>query len=91
MAQTVKDSPAMWETWFDPWVGKIPWGGHGNPLQYSGLESPWGHKESDMTEQLSLHLTLVKDAQVNQHGRTQSLPESRQSRRGNISTKRDIF
>ena len=38
--------------------------GHGNPLQYSCLEnphgqrslvgySPWGHKEKDMTEQLS--------------------------------------
>ena len=35
--------------------------GKGNPLQYSGLEnsmdySPWGHKESDMTEQLSFIL-----------------------------------
>ena len=40
--------------------------GHGNPLQYSCLESPhgqrslvgygpWGHKESDMTEQLNTH------------------------------------
>ena len=36
-----------------------PGGGNGNPLQYSHLEnpkdrgatySPWGHKESDMTE-----------------------------------------
>ena len=26
--------------WFDPWVGKIPRGGHGNPLQYSCLETP---------------------------------------------------
>ena len=25
---------------FDPWVGKIPWGRHGNPLQYSCLENP---------------------------------------------------
>ena len=25
---------------FDPWVGKIPWGDHGNPLQYSCLENP---------------------------------------------------
>ena len=24
---------------FDPWVGKIPWRGNGNPLQYSGLEN----------------------------------------------------
>ena len=25
---------------FDPWVRKIPGGGHGNPLQYSHLENP---------------------------------------------------
>ena len=25
---------------FNPWVGKIPGGGHGNPLQYSCLENP---------------------------------------------------
>ena len=24
---------------FDPWVGKIPWNGNGNPLQYSCLEN----------------------------------------------------
>ena len=47
-----------------PGLGRSPGGGHGNPLQYSCLEnpqgqrspvgySPWGHKESDMTEQLS--------------------------------------
>ena len=27
---------------FNPWVGKIPRGGHGNPLQYSCLENPMG-------------------------------------------------
>ena len=31
----------MWETWvFDPWVGKIPGGGHGHQLQYSYPENP---------------------------------------------------
>ena len=25
---------------FDPWVGKIPWRGNGNPLQYSCLGNP---------------------------------------------------
>ena len=25
VAQKVKNPPAMWETWFNPWVGKIPW------------------------------------------------------------------
>ena len=46
-----------------PGLGRSP-GGNGNPLQYSCLENPmdrslagyslWGHKESDMTEQLSI-------------------------------------
>ena len=46
-----------------PGLGRSPGEGNGNPLQYSFLEnphehrsltgySPWGHKESDMTEQL---------------------------------------
>ena len=25
VTQTVKNLPAVWETWFNPWVGKIPW------------------------------------------------------------------
>ena len=47
-----------------PGLGRSPGGGHGYPLQYSCLEiphgqrslagySPWGRKESDMTERLS--------------------------------------
>ena len=37
-----------------PGLGRPPGEGNGNPLQYSCLEgySPWGHQESDMTEQL---------------------------------------
>ena len=27
---------------FDPWLGKIPGGGHGSPLQYSCLQNPMG-------------------------------------------------
>ena len=48
-----------------PGLGRSPGEGKGYPLQYSGLEnshglySPWGHKESDRTEKLSLHFTLV--------------------------------
>ena len=52
---------------FSPWVGKIPGGGNGNPLQYScpgesrGQRSlarctPWGHKEPDMTEHTAQHI-----------------------------------
>ena len=47
-----------------PGLGRSPRGGHGNPLQYSCLESPhgqrslvghspWGRKELDTTERLS--------------------------------------
>ena len=25
VAYLVKNLPAMWKTWFDPWVGEIPW------------------------------------------------------------------
>ena len=50
---------------FNPWVGKIPQRGHGNPLQSSYLEiphgqrslagySPWGHSQSWL-KQLSTH------------------------------------
>ena len=28
------------------------------PGEFHGLYSPWGRKESDMTEQLSLHFTV---------------------------------
>ena len=38
-----------------PGSGRSPGEGKGYPLQYSGLQNPWrGHKESDMTERLSL-------------------------------------
>ena len=51
-----KESPTMQETWVQFLGWKDPGKGKGYPLQYSGLEnsmdfySPWGHKESDMTE-----------------------------------------
>ena len=51
---------------FDPWVGKIPWRRERLPPpvfwpgEFHGLYSPWGHKESDMTEQLSLSLGCLQ-------------------------------
>ena len=41
---------------FSLWVGKIPWRRERLPTpvlwprEFCGLYSPWGHKESDMTE-----------------------------------------
>ena len=46
---------------FDSWAGKIPWRRERLPTpvlwprEFHGL-SPWGHKESDTTERLSLSL-----------------------------------
>ena len=44
-----------------PELGRSAGEGKGYPLQYSGLEnsmdSPWGRKESDTTERLSLSLS----------------------------------
>ena len=42
-------------------LGRSPGEGKGYPPEYSGLENPmdynpWGHKESDLTEQLSRSL-----------------------------------
>ena len=55
-----------------PGLGLSPGEGNGYPLQYSGLENsmefhiplyrPWGHKESNMTERLSLHTVMIKSA-----------------------------
>ena len=67
MAQLVKNLPAMWETWFDPWIGKMPWRRKRLPTpvfwpgESHGLYSPQGCKESETTEQrlsLSLHFTV---------------------------------
>ena len=66
VAQMVKNLPALRDLGSTPGLGRSPGGGHGKPHQYSCLEnphgqaslagySPWGHKESDMTERLSTY------------------------------------
>ena len=58
-----------------PGLGRSPVEGHGNPLQYSYLEnphgqrslegySPWGHKESDMIERISLHFYVYNHVYI---------------------------
>ena len=50
----------------NPWVGKMPWRRERLPPpafwpgEFHGLYSPWGCKESDMTERLS----LIKKSQI---------------------------
>ena len=61
VAQLVKNLPAIWEAWVQfLGVGKIPWRRERLPTpvfrpgEFHGLYSPWDHKESDTTKQLSL-------------------------------------
>ena len=64
MAEMVKNSSAMQETWFQSLgLRRSPEVGHSKPIQYSGLENPmnrgvwwatpWGVKKSDTTEKLT--------------------------------------
>ena len=63
MAQLVKNPVAMQRPGFDPWfVGKIPGRRERLPTpvfwfrEFHGMYRPWGCKELDTTEQLSLSL-----------------------------------
>ena len=52
---------------FDLWVGKTPWRRERLPIpiflteEFPGLYTPWGHKESDTTKQLSLSSHIVSN------------------------------
>ena len=64
VVQLVKNPPAMRATWVQSLVGKIPWKGERLPTpvfwpEFHGLDSPWGHKELDVTEQRSLSLRII--------------------------------
>ena len=67
MAQTIKDCLQCRRPGFNPWVGKIPWKREPLPTpvllpgEFHGQRklvgySPWGCKESDTTEWLTLSL-----------------------------------
>ena len=53
---------------FNPWIGKIPYRRKWKPTpvfwpgEFHGLYSPWGHKKSDTTEQLSLSVEVFGTA-----------------------------
>ena len=85
VAHPVKDLPAIGKPGFDPWVGKIPWRRErlltpvSWPREFHGLHSPWGHKESDTTEQLSLHYRLQEMCSEETKHRRSHLPKNAQS------------
>ena len=63
----------MQETWFNLWVGKIPWSRKWyscleNPMDWEAwlaMYSPWGHKESDTIERLTLFLISTEIKKLN--------------------------
>ena len=68
MAQMVKNLPAMKKTWVRPLYWEDPWRNEWLPTpvfwprECYGLYSPWGGKELDMTERLSLSLSPALQA-----------------------------
>ena len=67
---------------FDPWVGKIPWRRQPTPVFLPGESPeqrilagycPWGHKESNTTEQLSTMAVLNTHAHTHTHTHTHTL------------------
>ena len=76
MAQKAKNLLIKQEPRFNPWVGKIPWRKKGQPTPVSlpgefhrqkslASYSPQGHKESDMTEQLTFNTRKTKSMNEN--------------------------
>ena len=66
VAQLIKNLPAVWETWVQSlgWEDPLKKGKaiHSSTLAWRipwTVYSPWGHKESDTTERLSLSLSEV--------------------------------
>ena len=87
---------------FDPWVGKITWRRERLPTpgfwpgEFHGLYSTWGHKESDTTEQLSLHFTShlqegLNWKKINNFLSTQHTTELERERRVKFQHKKESF
>ena len=66
MTQLVKKPPAIWETWVRSlgWEDPLEKGRLPTPVfrpgEFHGLYSPWGRKESDTTERLSLSTVFLR-------------------------------
>ena len=73
VAKLVKNPLQCGRPVFNPWVGKIPWRRERLPSpvfwpgEFHGLYSPWGHRASDTTERLSLHLVCILEKEMATH------------------------
>ena len=75
MAQLVKNLPAMPETWVQSlgWEDSLEKGKTTHSRIPWTMYSPWGHKESDMTERLSLFTPRAEGIQFGNEWRCSSL------------------
>ena len=72
VAQTVKNLPAIWETWIPSLVGKIPWRRERLPTPlFLPRESPWTQESGGLQ---SMGLQTVRHNRVTKH--THSGPSS---------------
>ena len=66
VTQLVKNPLQCRRPGFNLWVGKIPWRREWQPTplflpgESHGLYSPWGHKELDTTERLSISFSILR-------------------------------
>ena len=86
MTQLVKNPPAMWRPGFDPWLGKILRRREKLPIpvfwpgEFHWPYSPWGRKESDLTEQHSLSYRIDWFDLLAIQGTLKSLPQHHNSK-----------
>ena len=70
VAQLVKNPPAVWETWVDSWVGKIPWRRERPPTpvfwpgELHGPYSPWGRIADSTDMSFSKLQEMMKDREA---------------------------
>ena len=82
---------------FDPWVGKISWRRERLsipvfwPEEFHGLYSPWSHKESETTEQLSLSESSTGKESICNAGDLGSIPVLGRSPGGGMATHSSIL
>ena len=85
VAQSVKNLPAVQETWIQSCGWEDPWRREWQPTQYSGLENPmdrgawwatwWDHKESDTTDRLNTHTVSFIQLPFQVHGVWSQMPK----------------
>ena len=87
VAHLVKNPPAMWETWVQSlgWEDSLEKQWLPTPVfwpgEFHGLYIPWGRKESNTAERLSLHFRGLWDNIKHTNIRVKGVPEEEEKRK----------